>query len=478
MIGRLGTAFVTSLGFVLTLVASTAAAQGTLSGELRADDVAGYLVIACFVDAADGCDEARSGVAEVATGGRSATWAIDGLGAGPFLLLAWRDANGDGEPQDQELVVLRDEAGEPALVFAPAGGLVIASEDATPSSPTAAAGALHPDLVGVWQMTRASAGDYRDLASGSTFSMTSGFSTLLKLRADGTYVFQFYGSGVAPDCALVTHLDTSVGHAAVDGGALVLRPTQRTVELGHCARSGTYEPGLDPIVMTARLSEAFDFEGHRSWTLDLEGGPVPLSLTLLHRPPSSAPPQPAQPEDFVLADHPPFDELQGVWTPYPHSDLGFFDPATNGWYLPEYNGATHLWLRFQGDTYDLARAWRDYGTEGVCDKDYVYYERGRAQLASLEDIGGQGDHFRGHARFVAEDARLVLQVRDCGADDGTTLYALTPQTSYYEWIYRRETNYIASIPEGFTLSCPWSRSEWQFMVCDGFNSYGTSFVRR
>ena len=508
MVVRLRLVLVASLFVLLTPLLATARAQGALSGELRADDVAGYVVIACFADAAAGCDEARTGVAEIATGGPSATWAIDGLEAGPFLLLAWRDANGDGEAQEAELVVLLDAAGEPTLVYAPASGLVIATPGAAatpapstgptrsgrgaagsalaapaaPAAPVApaagAAGALPADLVGVWQMTRASAGDYRDVATGSTFSMTSGFSTMLKLRADGTFLYQFYSSGVAPDCAFVTNLDSSVGHAALEGGALVLRPTQRSVELGACARSGTYEPGLDPIVMPARLTEEFDLEGHRSWKLDLEGGPVPLSLTLLHRPPSPTPPQPAQPADFVLGDQAPFNEMQGVWTPYPNSDLGFFDPATNGWYLPEYNGATHLWLRFQGETYDLARAWSSYNYEGVCEKDYVYYERGRAQVASLEDIGGMGDHFRGHARFVADDARLVLQIRDCGSDDGATLYTLAPQTSYYEWTYRMETNDIAHIPEGLSLSCPWSRSEWQFMVCDGLRAYGTSFGRR
>ena len=506
MVVRLRLALVTSLATVLALLASIATAQGALSGELRAGDVAGYVVIACFADAEAGCDEARSGVAEIAGGGPSATWVIDGLGAGPFLLLAWRDANGDGEAQEAELVVLLDGAGEPTLVYAPASGLVIATPGAAasptprtgptrsgggpagaaPAAPAAApaapaagaAGALPADLVGVWQMTRSSAGDYRDVATGSTFSMTSGFSTILKLRADGAFVYQFYSSGVAPDCAFVTNLDSSVGQAAFEGGALVLRPTQRTVELGACARSGTYEPGLEPIVMPARLTEGFDVEGHRSWTLELEGAPAPLSLTLLHRPPSATPPQPAQPADFVLGDHPPFDEMQGVWSPYPNSDLGFFDPSTNAWYLPEYNGATHLWLRFQGETYDLARAWSDYNYEGVCEKDYVYYERGRAQVASLEDIGGQGDHFRGHARFVADDARVVVQIRDCGNDDGVTLYTLTPQISYYEWTYRMETNDIVHIPEGFSLSCPWSRSEWQFMVCDAFHAYGTSFERR
>jgi hypothetical protein len=230
--------------------------------------------------------------------------------------------------------------------------------------------------------------------------------------------------------------------------------------------------------MPAQLTEYFDLEGHRSWKLALEGGPVPLELTLLHRPPSSDPPRPAQPDDFVVGADPPYSDIQGIWSPHTNTDLGFFDPATNAWYLPEYNGAQHLWLRFDGDGYDLARAWSDYGYGGVCEKDYVYYERGRALLANLEDIGGTGDHFRGHARFAADDARLVVRIRDCGSDDGATLYTLAPQVSYYEWRYRMATNWLVAIPEGFALSCPWSRSEWQFMVCDSYASFGASFGRR
>jgi hypothetical protein len=509
MVGRLGRGLVFA-GFLTFAGAAPGVAQGALSGEIVAADVAGYVVIACFADAELGCDEARSGFAEVAGGGTRADWVIEGLERGPFLVLGWRDVDGDGEAQEHELIVLSDAAGEPRLVMAPDAGLLLRAPDAptvqdgpvrrspaatapaTPAPPTPPAAAptppaappmppataLHPDLVGVWQQTRASGGDYRDLTTGASFSMTSGFSTLLKLRADATFLFQFYSSGVAPDCAFVSQLDTSIGHAALQGGALVLRPTERRVELGQCARSGTFEPGLDPIVMPAQLTESFDFEGHRTWKLALEGGPVPLELTLLHRPPSPSPPQPAQPEDFVLGGDPPYSDIHGIWSPHPHTDLGFFDPPTDAWYLPEYNGAQHLWLRFSGDGYDLARAWSNYGYGGVCEKDYVYYERGRALLANLEDIGGQGDSFRGHARFSADDARLLVRIRDCGSDDGATLYTLTPQVSYYEWRYRMATDWLVSIPEGFSLSCPWSRSEWQFMVCDSYAAFGASFGRR
>jgi hypothetical protein len=263
----------------------------------------------------------------------------------------------------------------------------------------------------------------------------------------------------------------------MEGGALVLRPTERRLEVTDCARSGTYEPGLDPMVLPAQLTESFDFEGHRTWKLALEGGPVPLELTLLHRPPAADPPQPAQPDDFVVGTDPPYSDIQGVWAPYADSDLGFFEPTTNAFYLPEYNGARHQWLRLADDGYDLARAWSDYNDEGVCTKDYVYYERGRADFVVLEDIGGMGDHFMGHVRFVGQDARVVVRITDCGSDDATVTYALTPQVSYYVWRYRAESNDIVYIPAGFALSCPWSRSEWQFMICDGW-SVEASFGRR
>ncbi len=478
-------------GWLLFAGVGPGLAQGALTGELEAPDVAGYVVIACFADVDVGCDEARSGYAAIEGGGSRAAWRIDGLERGPFLVLGWLDANGDGEGQEDELLVLNDEAGEPRLVTAPDDGLVLraARPAAAPTRRSVhAAGAAEPaapsgrrprpaDWVGVWQEIRASGGDYRDLTTGNAFSMTSGFSTMLKLRADGSFLFQFYSSGVAPDCALVTNLDTAVGWATVEGSNLVLRPTERSVEIGHCANSGTYASDLEPLVLPAQLTESFDFEGHRAWKLTLEGGPVPLDLDLLFRPPSATPPQPAQADDFVVGTDPPYSDIQGVWSTHPNSDLGFFDPATNAWYLPEYNGARHLWLRFTGNGYDLARAWSNYGFGGICEKDYVYYEHGRADLATLEDIGGLGDQFRGHARFEADDARVVVQIRDCGSDDGATLYTLTPQVSYYEWRYRMATNDIVSIPEGFSLSCPWSRSEWQFMVCDG-NPYGPSFGRR
>jgi hypothetical protein len=484
MVARLGRASV--LVVTLLLAGSTGHAQPTIGGELLAEEVRGYVLIACYADAVLGCDEARSAFVEISSSGTYVAWSIVVGSDGPFLLLAWRDANADGEAQDDELVVLLDADGEPALVTAPAAGLVLRAPGAPAGAGNArgpdvapAAGAVPSELVGVWQQTRASGGDYRDLVSGRTFAMTSGFSTQLKLRADGSFQFQFYSSGVAPDCAFVSTLDTSVGTAQVLSGSLVLWPFERTVENQRCGQPGTgrHDIAPDPISLAYRLTEGFDFNLHRTWTLEIEGGPVPLRLTLLHRPPAVDPPRPAFPADFVLGSDPPYDVLQGVWSANGDSDLGFFDPATSAWYLPEFNGAKHLWLRFTPGGYDLARAWRDYAFgQGVCGKDYVYYERGRAEFSVLEDLG-EGS-YRGHARMVASDARLVVNIRDCGNDDGATLYSLTPQTSYYAWTFRAASNWLVSLPATLSLQCPWEMSEWQFMVCEGATSYGATLTPR
>lgn len=481
-----------------------AAAQGSLSGTLFAPDVAGYVVIACLPDAVAGCDEAGSGVVEVAGSGPSAEWRIDGLTAGPFLLLAWRDADGDGEASDDELTVWLDGSGEPGLIPAPASGIALgptappadaplppapgasaaparsgptrstgSTAPATPASP-AAATALPTDLVGVWQMTRASAGDYREVATGRTFAMTSGFSTLLKLRPDGSFLYQFYSSGTTATCAFVSSLDTAVGTATWSPGQLVLAPTERRVEVSDCAASGTYDGGVEPLVFAAAVEESFDLYQLRTWTLRLDGGPVPLAYTLLDRAPLANPPVRAQPADFVLGDDPAYDELRGRWSPHPGSALDFYDPVANTYRIPEPDGTTPMWVRFGPDGYELARAVRDVHGTGVCRKALVHYERGHARFVVLEDVGGQGDHFRGHVALEPVDARVIAQVSECGPDDGVVANAAPLATSYFEWTWWRAS---ANVPEVLSLRCPWPYAEYQGLYCEG-SSGVVSLYRR
>lgn len=457
-------------------------AQGSISGTFAAPSAADYVLIACFPDEDDGCSSTLSGVTDVRTSGGPSEFSIDGLAAGDYLLLAWLDSNANGEVEERELELLLGADGQPVLVSPPASGIEFRLAGApTVDGPAAAPaqpieGAL-ARLVGIWQETRASSGDYRNTLTGYEFTATSGFSTQLVIGADASYYMAYYSSGYQTNCSLqVTYFERSRGTAAVSGTRLVLKPSEHRLDVGGCTNPGSFDLGTADIVYELTYAEGFDFEGLRSYDLTLTGGPHPLDLELLHHEPLMPGFQPAQPQDFVVGDVAVFSEFVGLWAPEASSDVGFYDPGTGAFYLPEYNGSPHEWLRFDEATYALAHAWRDYNVEGVCSKDYVYYESGLPTFSITRPAEYAGGNTIGHARFQARTARLIVNIHDCDEYSQVLRYELVPQTSYYQWLYRPETNDYVHIPEGLELSCPWQKSEWQFMVCSGWDS--ASYLRR
>jgi hypothetical protein len=332
-------------------------------------------------------------------------------------------------------------------------------------------GSVPAELVGIWQETRASGGEYRN-SWGDDFNVTSGFSVELRIRETGEYYFAHSASGVR-DCGQVSYLDHSTGFAVLDGTTLVLHPTKRRLEVQDCTTSGEQELANDPIPLTIGLEESRHFySGLRTYSMNVEGGPQPFQLTLLHRPPLAEPPQPEPPADFVLGTSGPFNELQGLWVPSSGTDSDFFDPATGVFYLPELNGSPHHWLRFAGTAYETAVALQNINAEGVCKSDAIYYEQGEARFEVLEDVGEQGVHFVGHARLQATAARLIINIRECGPDNAVLTYDVAPQLSYYRWLYFSP----GAPPERITMDCgTFAQSEWQTMLCD---TVQTSFYRR
>lgn len=350
------------------------------------------------------------------------------------------------------------------------GGELLPVEAGLPEV-TIPSGSVPDELAGVWQQTRASSGDYTN-QFGEDFSATSGFSAQLKITPDGQYYFAHYASGTSNACAFVSQFDQSVGSAVLDGDTLTLTPAVRRVDVQNCEGSGSLYVDLDPIVLTASLAEDRQFYGGmRSFKLSLEGYSIPLELSSLFRQPTYEPVQPEQPADFSLGVDPPYQQLQGLWVAAAGTDSDFYDPNTGEFYIPELNGSSHQWLRFDGEDYEGAVALQNVNAEGVCKLDLIYYERGKATFQVLEDVGGQGTHFVGHHVFVAEESRLVANVRECDEDDGAISYELTPLTSYFRWIYFSPDN----PPESFDLMCDFPLSEWQSLFCDD-GSVG--FIRR
>lgn len=336
-------------------------------------------------------------------------------------------------------------------------------EDSGAPGVTIPPGDVPAELVGVWQQTRASSSDYED-AFGETFSEVSGFSVQLKITADGRYYLAHYTSGVLGDCRSVTQFDESVGTATLQGNVLTLQPASRRIDLSDCDSESSDDTNLGSIVLTVRLSEGREaYGGMRTFVMAAEGYGFPLSLTSLFREPAYVPEQPPQPEEFVLGVNGPFADLQGLWlVSAVGTDTNFYNPATDEFYFPELNGSSHQWLRFEGGGYEAAVALQNVNSEGVCKLDLIYYERGTAAFEVLEDVEVLGSHFIGHVALDASDSRLIVNVRECGADDGAFRYDLEPLTSYFRWIYFSPDR----PPESFTLSCDFAKSEWQSLLCD------------
>lgn len=472
-------------------------AQGNISGTIYAADVQGFVVIGCLLDlSAQDCDYEQSPYVTITQSGTVAPYTLSNAPAGNYLIIVWKDSNsnGDLDEEQDELGYYVDQNNEPALVTSPASNIDIRLINASnplsnqPGNPlstqpqnTLPAATPLGDLAGIWQQTRASGGDYKNLNTGFTFSMTSGFSVLLKIRPNGDYLMQFYSSGVASNCAFASNFENSAGTVTYQGNRLILQPAWHSLEVADCDAStpDKIDLGTEAIVYTFRLEEEFDYRGLRGAKLELEGGTIPLNLEVLHREPLMPGYQPAQAADFVLGSDPAYQEMLGLWTPYPDSDINFYNPQTGEFYLPEYNGASHHYLRFNPDgSYEAAVVKPNYNIEGVCKKDYVYYERGTPGFAITQPPSYPGATVLGHATFQATDARLIVNIRECGQDDAVLRYALVPQVSYYRWNYRPESNDISYIPEGLSMECAWEKSEWQWMFCDGYAYDGTSYGRK
>ncbi len=324
-------------------------------------------------------------------------------------------------------------------------------------------------LVGIWQDTLASSGVFINPVTGEQFTMTSGYSAQLKIAVSGQFTFTHYSSGVATNCSFVGYRDQMVGVAEFQNNRLTLKPRERRLDVTNCTNSGSRTLPLDPVSFVTTLSDYETLIGEITSQLQLSDGPYPLNFKLLNREPPNDPAQPSAPTAFQLGNQTPYNELIGLWVPGSPTDTNFYNPQTGDFYIPELNGGDHRWIRFVAGGYEMAIAIRNASTVGVCEKDLIYYEKGSATFNLLENIGGNGNRFIGDLRLEADDARLIVNIRNCATDDGVKRYNLKPLTGYYQWGF--------SPPNTFDLGCqhrPWHA--WQFASCP--NSNWNGFSRR
>jgi hypothetical protein len=352
-----------------------------------------------------------------------------------------------------------------------------------PLTPPTATGNVPADLVGVWQYLIASGGDYRDNANGTTFSMTNGYSVQLKINAQGQFYFAQFSSGVSNSCPFVTYLEQMVGVVVYQKDqngqqSLTLTPSQRRLDINNCTRSETRTLSNNPVQLGITVSNAQSQIGEATLKMDLTGWSIPLSLSLVQYVPTN-PDQPAQPQDFQLGTNAWFDEFIGLWAPSSGSSIDFYDPQTDTFTIPPLNGNDHRWLRFTQDGYEMAKVWPNlyFIPTGPCKKDLIYYEKGTARFKTTDNVGGQGNHLLGDVRLQASDARLIVNIRDCGSDNGATRYNLKPLTSYFRWLYYAQTDVTH---ESFAFGCQYQPlNVWQFPTCnDAGSGWAQSLSRR
>lgn len=197
----------------------------TLTGTLHADDVSGFMVIACAIHpSTQACDPDRVMVHEVEHGGTSAVFRLALPDTSEYLLIAWKDVNGNGELEEEgpdRLAYWRNAAGEIAYLSPPAGDLSLRVET---GAPAVAAG---PDaIVGTWTSFHGSAVDYFSPTTGMLMP-ASGSSVEFTFRADGSY--ERYGlisnSFFASNTTILVH---EVGSYTFDGRNLRLHGNSDT----------------------------------------------------------------------------------------------------------------------------------------------------------------------------------------------------------------------------------------------------------
>lgn len=363
--------------------------------------------------------------------------AFPGAPSGTYLLtLVAQNASGASAPSSQVTLVV------PGAGTGGGGG-------GTGSFPAA--------LSGVWQNTLASAGTFTNTLTGIQFSMTQGYSAQFKVQPNGEFYFAHYSSGVSSTCSFVSFFDQMTGLAEFSNGRLTLRPRERRLDVSNCGgpNSGSSQRPLTPVTFDAVVS---DYPTSLDTTLQMElsNGPYPLALKLLNRPPPTNVQAPAQPPQFQLGPWPYYPELLGNWAVY---ESDFYNPQTGATLFRDCCGDGRF-LRILADGYEAGFTFARANIEGVCKRDIIYFERGTANFLKTDERGS--DTSQGDVRFTPTEARLFVRIRECGREDGTTSYTVTPQPRYHRWSY---TPAITGSPEEFLIGCQYPQGYWGFAFC-------------
>jgi hypothetical protein len=316
-------------------------------------------------------------------------------------------------------------------------------------------GSFPAELSGVWQNTLARGGTFVNQATGVEFSMTEGYSAQFKVQPNGEFYFAHYSAGVSATCGTVNFFDQMTGLAEWSNGRLTLRPRERRLDVTNCANSGSFPQPVTPVTFDAAVTE-YPTSLDTTLQMELTGGPYPLAFKLLNRPPPANLQPPPQPPAFQVGPYPGYMEFLGTWGRY---ESDFYNSQTGATLFRDCCGDGRF-LRIQADGYEAGFTFARANLEGVCKRDLIYFERGTANFL-ITDMRGS-DTVQGDVRFTPTEARLFVRIRECGREDGTTSYTVTPLPGYYRWSY---TSASGGSSDSFMIGCQYGRGWWGFAFC-------------
>jgi uncharacterized protein (DUF2141 family) len=198
--------------------------SGTLRGSVTAppgQDAEKTIVVACHLTD-QGCDEVKSQIIQVTGGGPSVPYELNGLEAGGYVLVGWRDVNQNETIDEGDLFgAYSSGGGDPyTAVRPPSVGLAIPMLPL--KSQPAAGGTAPSEVVGQWSHGSSTGVDYYNPSNGS-WAPPSGTGALLSIAADGSFHFSTMVQSSFYSCT-IDAVNFHEGKAAFEGDSLTLYP--------------------------------------------------------------------------------------------------------------------------------------------------------------------------------------------------------------------------------------------------------------
>jgi uncharacterized protein (DUF2141 family) len=134
-----------ALGWAGSSAQSNLGISGTVFAA-QGSSVQNAVVIACLLEN-DTCNESKTGVQQINANGSSVAYRIDNLENAAYLMLAWRDLNGNGEADTGDEIGLYQQGGKPALLTPPASRIDLRLQRFTGDLDTLLAQADDPSSV-------------------------------------------------------------------------------------------------------------------------------------------------------------------------------------------------------------------------------------------------------------------------------------------------------------------------------------------